>query len=68
MGKPDIFLTITCNPSWEKNIRLNPHEEVQNHSNLIARIFKVKLEDLKNGLFKRKVFGKSTAYVYTIEH
>ncbi|KAG7980350.1 hypothetical protein I3843_05G178700 [Carya illinoinensis] len=68
-GKPDIFLTMTCNPSWKEILdELKPHEEVQNRPDLIARIFKAKLEDLKNELFKQEIFCKVAAYVYTIEH
>ncbi|KAG7972490.1 hypothetical protein I3843_07G186700 [Carya illinoinensis] len=68
-GKPDIFLTMTCNPNWEEILeQLNPHEEVQNRPDLIARIFRAKLEELKIDLFKREIFGKVTTYVYTIEY
>ncbi|XP_042972765.1 uncharacterized protein LOC122304568 [Carya illinoinensis] len=68
-GKPDIFLTMTCNPNWEEILeQLNPHEKVQNHPDLIARIFRAKLEELKIDMFKREIFGKVAAYVYTIEY
>ncbi|KAG7990742.1 hypothetical protein I3843_02G039400 [Carya illinoinensis] len=68
-GKPDIFLTMTCNPNWKEiSTQLLPHEETQNRPDLIARIFRAKLEDLKYELFKREIFGKISAYVYVIEH
>ncbi|KAG6646090.1 hypothetical protein CIPAW_08G169300 [Carya illinoinensis] len=68
-GKPDIFLTITCNPNWKEiSAELKPHEETQNRPNLIAQVFKAKLEELKDQLFKREIFGKVSAYVYVIEH
>ncbi|XP_042942780.1 uncharacterized protein LOC122276962 [Carya illinoinensis] len=68
-GKPDIFLTMTCNPNWKEiSTQLLPHEETQNRPDLIARIFRAKLEDLKYQLFKREIFGKISAYVYVIEH
>ncbi|KAG6673080.1 hypothetical protein I3842_16G093400 [Carya illinoinensis] len=68
-GKPDIFLTMTCNPNWKEiSTQLLPHEEIQNRPDLIARIFRAKLEDLKYELFKREIFGKISAYVYVIEH
>ncbi|XP_042952259.1 uncharacterized protein LOC122289344 [Carya illinoinensis] len=68
-GKPDIFLTITCNPNWKEiSAELKPHEETQNRPDLIARIFRAKLKELKNQLFKREIFGKVSAYVYVIEH
>ncbi|XP_035544582.1 uncharacterized protein LOC118347979 [Juglans regia] len=68
-GKPDIFLTMTCNPSWKEILdELGPQEEAQNRPDLIARIFRAKLEELKDELFKREIFGKVSAYVYVIEH
>ncbi|KAL5539169.1 hypothetical protein UlMin_042948 [Ulmus minor] len=67
-GKPDIFLTITCNPNWfEIKEELQPHEEPQNRSNLVAQIFRAKLEELKNEIFKKQIFGHIAAYVYVIE-
>ncbi|XP_042980082.1 uncharacterized protein LOC122310265 [Carya illinoinensis] len=68
-GKPDIFLTIICNPNWKEiSAELKPHEETQNRPDLIARIFRAKLEELKHQLFKREIFEKVSAYVYVIEH
>ena len=47
-GKPDIFLTMTCNPNWDeiKN-ELFPGQTAQDHPDLVARVFWVKLEELK---------------------
>lgn len=36
-GKPDLFLTMTCNPSWpEIKAELKSHEEAQNRPDLLA--------------------------------
>ncbi|KAG7977774.1 hypothetical protein I3843_05G047700 [Carya illinoinensis] len=68
-GKPDIFLTTTCNPNWQEiSNELRLHEESQNRSDLVARVFRAKLEELKDRLFKQQIFGKVSAYVYIIEH
>ncbi|KAG7951593.1 hypothetical protein I3843_12G015700 [Carya illinoinensis] len=68
-GKPDIFLTMTCNPNWKEiTNELHLHEESQNRPDLVARVFRAKLEELKDQLFKRKIFGQVSAYVYVIEH
>ncbi|KAG6717555.1 hypothetical protein I3842_04G106600 [Carya illinoinensis] len=68
-GKPDIFLTMTCNPNWKEVLdELGPQKETQNHPDLIARIFRAKLEELKDDLFKWQIFGKVSAYFYVIEH
>lgn len=67
-GKPDIFLIITCNPNWlEINQDLKHNDEVQNRPNLIARIFKATLEELKNDLYKKNILGPVVANIYVIE-
>ncbi|XP_042968040.1 uncharacterized protein LOC122301037 [Carya illinoinensis] len=60
---------MICNPNWKEiSNELQPHEETQYRPDLIARVFRAKLEDLKYQLFKREIFGKVSAYVYVIEH
>ena len=55
--KPDIFLTVTCNPRWPEILQeLNPSKETHNIPDLVVRVFRVKLEELKNGLFKKEIF------------
>ncbi|XP_062074882.1 uncharacterized protein LOC133778880 [Humulus lupulus] len=67
-GKPDIFLTMTCNPNWpEIKEELQRNDEVHNRPDLVVRIFKAKLEELKIHLFKRQIFGQVGAHVYVIE-
>ena len=67
-GKPDIFFTMTCNPSWfEIKEESKSYEEAQNRPDLIARIFRAKLEELKDDLFKKQIFGPVAGYVYVIE-
>ncbi|XP_073120893.1 uncharacterized protein [Henckelia pumila] len=67
-GKPDIFLTITSNPNWpEIKALCLPSDEIQNRPDLIARIFRAKLQVLKNDLFKNSIFGHVIAYTYVIE-
>mgnify|MGYP004702161079 FL=1 len=67
-GKPDIFLTMTCNPSWpEIKENLLPTDESQNRVDLSARVFHAKLEILKEELFKKEVLGKVAAYTYVVE-
>jgi hypothetical protein len=67
-GKPDIFLTITCNPNWpEIRQQLRHNDEVQNRPDLIVRVFRAKLEELKNDLYKKNVLGLVIAHIYVIE-
>ncbi|XP_019236509.1 PREDICTED: uncharacterized protein LOC109216777 [Nicotiana attenuata] len=67
-GKPDIFLTMTCNPSWpEIKEHLLSTDEVQNRPDLISRVFRAKVEELKKDIVKRSIFGKVAAFMYTME-
>ncbi|XP_028097227.1 uncharacterized protein LOC114297068 [Camellia sinensis] len=67
-GKPDIFLTMTCNPTWpEIKAELGPNEEAQNRPDLTSRVFRAKMEQLKDDIIKHQIFGKVIAYVYVIE-
>lgn len=61
--KPDIFLTITCNPS--KKIYCQ-QIKLQNRPDLICRVFREKLEELKKDILKMHMFGKVAAFMYTI--
>ena len=67
-GKPDIFLTITCNPGWpEITDYLEPRQDAQDRPDLVSRVFRAKLEDLKDQLLIRHILGKVRAYVYVVE-
>ncbi|KAL4564666.1 hypothetical protein LXL04_028734 [Taraxacum kok-saghyz] len=67
-GKPDIFLTITCNPGWpEITDYLEPGQDAQDRPDLVSRVLRAKLEDLKDQLLIRHILGKVRAYVYVVE-
>ncbi|XP_024636452.2 uncharacterized protein [Medicago truncatula] len=69
VGFPDLFITFTCNPSWPEIQRfvgakgLKPHDR----PDIIARVFKIKFDELLNDLTKKHILGKVVAYMYTIE-
>ncbi|WVZ94394.1 hypothetical protein U9M48_040292 [Paspalum notatum var. saurae] len=67
-GKPDIFLTMTCNPNWDeiKN-ELLLGQAPQDRLDLIVRVFHAKLEELKKRLLKQDILGKVRAYIYVVE-
>ena len=53
-GRPDYFLTMTCNPYWEETTNnLEPGQEPQDRPKLVARVYRAKLRDLKDLLIKR---------------
>ncbi|XP_019265860.1 PREDICTED: uncharacterized protein LOC109243390 [Nicotiana attenuata] len=67
-GKPDIFLTMTCNPCWpEIKKHLLPTDETQNRLDLISRVFRAKVEEMKTDILKRDIFGKVAAFMHAIE-
>ena len=69
LGKPDIFLTFTCNPKWEEiTENLLPGQTASDRPDLVARVFRMKLEAIKKDIFEDGVLGKTVAYVYVIEY
>lgn len=66
--KPDLFVTFTCNPSWSEIIEnLKGNQKKEHRPDLIARIFKLKLDELLDDITKKHVFGIPCAWFYTIE-
>jgi hypothetical protein len=67
-GKPDIFLTMTCNPNWQEILdELLPGQTPQDRPDLVARVFRAKLETMKDMLTKNHILGVVKAYVYVVE-
>ena len=67
-GKPDIFITKTCNPSWsEITSELLPFQTPQDRPDLLTRIFRSKFEQLKDDVINKGVLGKVKSYMYVTE-
>src|SRR2546423_2770538 len=67
-GKPDLFITVTCNPNWpEIKEALLPGQTAQDRPELISHVFNMKLKAIFNDFLKENIFGKVLAYLYTIE-
>jgi hypothetical protein len=67
-GAPDLFITFTANPKWpeiEENLR--PGEQTSDRPDLVARVFRIKLNSLMKDLTKNHALGHVEAFVYTIE-
>jgi hypothetical protein len=67
---PDLFITFTCNPKWpEIALFLESIEgqKVEDRPDIVARIFRIKLDELLNDLRNKSHFGRVIAIVYTIE-
>nr|KYP37244.1 putative ATP-dependent helicase YHR031C family [Cajanus cajan] len=62
-GKSDIFLIMTCNPSWsEISSQLGPYQTPQDRPDLLTRIFRSKFEQLKEDVINKGVVGKVKNY------
>ncbi|XP_026384262.1 uncharacterized protein LOC113279821 [Papaver somniferum] len=67
-GKPDIFLTMTCNPPWPEIVtNLRPCQSASDRPDLTTRVFCVKFEELKEDIFNKNVLGRVAAHVHVIE-
>ncbi|KAF7813324.1 uncharacterized protein G2W53_034300 [Senna tora] len=68
-GFPDLFITFTCNPRWLEldrhfeNLRSKPEDR----PDMVARIFKIKLNMMMKDITRDGLFGKCRAVIYTIE-
>ena len=57
-GKPDYFITMTANPAWTDVTRhLRFGETAANRPDLVARVFRIKLQALLDKLLKEHVLG-----------
>ncbi|XP_073138923.1 uncharacterized protein [Henckelia pumila] len=67
-GKPDLFITMTCNPEWsEITTNLFKGQRAQDRPDLTSRVFRAKLLDLKDQILRKAIFGTVSAYVYVVE-
>ena len=67
-GFPGFFITMTANPSWpEVTANLREWETAADRPDLVARVFKLKLDELLRDLTERGVLGQATAHTYVIE-
>ena len=71
IGRPDLFITMTCNPKWKELkyvLTEFPIATMPNDiPNITVRLFYRKFKCLLDDIEKHQIFGKVLAYVYTIE-
>ncbi|XP_043466351.1 uncharacterized protein LOC122501142 [Leptopilina heterotoma] len=66
--KPDLFITMTCNPKWrEITENLLDNEIASDRPDIVARVFQQKVKELMSELKDKRIFGPLLAYVYVIE-
>ncbi|KAK4596817.1 hypothetical protein RGQ29_014730 [Quercus rubra] len=67
-GKLDLFITMTCNLGWEEiQNELLPTQTAQDRPDLLARVFKLKFEELKDDIVVKGVLGRVIVYVQVFE-
>lgn len=67
-GKPDLFITFTCNPKWtEITSSLKPGMSPNDRPDLLVRVFRMKLRSLIRELSEKAVFGPIKGRIHTIE-
>ena len=67
-GRPDLFITFTCNQSWDEILQLllQGQSAVHRHD-ITARVFRQKLKSLINYIVKLEVFGSVRCWMYSVE-
>ncbi|KAK1394749.1 hypothetical protein POM88_013805 [Heracleum sosnowskyi] len=66
----DLFITFTCNPKWDEiqaTVRSSGSHDASVRPDLVARVFKMKLDAMMDDFTKKHVLGRVRAVVYTIE-
>ncbi|KAK9055483.1 hypothetical protein SSX86_026566 [Deinandra increscens subsp. villosa] len=69
-GNPQYFITFTCNANWpeiQRFMQRYPKLQSQDHAEVIARIFRMKVVSMIDFLKTKKTFGDTEAHLYTIE-
>ncbi|CAO4369137.1 unnamed protein product [Caenorhabditis nigoni] len=67
-GKPDYFLTMTCNPYWEEiQEHLEEDQTATDRPDIVARVFQMKVNEFRDDVVKKEIFGKVQAYIFVIE-
>ena len=63
-GKPDLFITFTCNPKWKEiQESLLPGQQPQDRPDIVARVFYMKWEALLHDILKKDILGHVDGYV-----
>lgn len=67
-GRPDLFVTFTCNPEWEEIKReLFVGQKSYDRHDLIARVFHLKMKRLMHIITKKSIFGDVKCHILSVE-
>ncbi|GMF44782.1 unnamed protein product [Phytophthora fragariaefolia] len=66
-GKPDIFLTMTCNPEWGEIVGQLPEgQKAPDRPDIVARVWNLKLREVLLDI-DEGVLGRILARIYVVE-
>jgi hypothetical protein len=64
----DLFITFTCNPSWETlTSELLPGQMTADQPDLVVQVFNLFKDVLLDNIAKKNVFGGVLSHVHSIE-
>ncbi len=67
-GKPNLFITMTCNPNWAEILHeLRRGEETNDQPDLTSRVFSMKLNAFLKDLLQNCVLGTMVADIHVVE-
>jgi hypothetical protein len=67
-GKPNLFITMTCNPNWPEILHeMRPGEEANDRPDLTSRVFNMKLNALLKDLLQNGVLGTTVVNIHVVE-
>ena len=67
-AKPCLFVTMTCNPKWPEILQSLPYgSRAEDHPEIVARVFNLKLKALMNDLTECHVLGRTIAHMMVVE-
>ncbi|XP_030045003.1 LOW QUALITY PROTEIN: uncharacterized protein LOC115459298 [Microcaecilia unicolor] len=67
-GKPDLFISMTCNPRWEEITQnLKKGQAPEFRPDLLTRVFHLKLKELLHDICKKHILGVPLAKIHVIE-
>ena len=66
--KPDLFITITCNPGWtEISSAIPVGSHWRFHPDIVGRVFMLKFQAILKEITDSAIFGRVLAYVWRVE-
>ena len=68
LGKPSLFVTMTCNPRWPEIQQSLPYgSRAEDHPEIVARVFNLKLKALMADLTEHHVLGITIGHMMVVE-